>query len=255
MIALPGTSALVTGGARGIGRAVVRALAAAGADVAFSYLRSPREARELGEEVTALGRRAVVVKADLSEAEDVQALCEVAGRELGRLDVLVAGAAGGGFHALAEATPEQIEYAYRLNVRAPLLLAQAALPLLRRTTQRRAKLVTLSSLGGTRALPRYGLVGTTKGALESLTRQLALELGPAGVNVNCVVAGLVDTGALEAHPDREGLLESRRRRSLIGDRNLTPEDVAAAVLFLASPLADAVQGHTLVVDGGIAIQA
>jgi enoyl-[acyl-carrier-protein] reductase (NADH) len=127
-------------------------------------------------------------------------------------------------------------------------------PLLRRSILPRAKLITLSSLGGTRALPNYGLVGSAKGALESMTRQLALELGPLGINVNCVCGGLVNTGALASMPDRDARLESRRRRSLIGARDLVADDLANAVLALAGPLLDAMQGQTLFVDGGASIQ-
>ena len=126
--------------------------------------------------------------------------------------------------------------------------------LLRRTSLARSKVVTVSSLGGSRAIPRYGLIGSTKGALESLTRHLALEMGPDGVNVNCVCAGVVDTGALSALPERQAVLESRRQRSLVGGVNPTPEDVAGVILFMASPLADRIQGQTIVVDGGGAIQ-
>jgi enoyl-[acyl-carrier protein] reductase III len=109
-------------------------------------------------------------------------------------------------------------------------------------------------MGSTRAIPRYGLIGSTKAALESLTRHLALELGPEGVNVNCVCAGVVDTGALSALPERQAVLESRRQRSLAGGVNVTPDDVAGVILFLASPLADRIQGQTIVVDAGGSIQ-
>jgi NAD(P)-dependent dehydrogenase (short-subunit alcohol dehydrogenase family) len=143
----------------------------------------------------------------------------------------------------------------RVNVQALMLLAQRAAPLFRQRKQGRAKLITLTSLGGTRAIPRYGLIGAAKGAIESMTRHLAFELGPQGVNVNCVCAGLVDTGALSALPDKEAVLRARRQRSLVGEGDLRPEDVADVVLFLASPLADKIQGHTLVVDGGTSLHA
>jgi enoyl-[acyl-carrier protein] reductase III len=251
---LSGRSALVTGGSRGIGRAVALALAEAGSDVALTYLNSPAEAAEVGEAIGRLGRRSTVVKADLSEARDVEALAEIVKAEVGRLDVVVSNAAGGGFRGLLDATPDQLAYAIRLNVQASMLLAQHLLPLLRRAGPPRARLITVSSLGGTRALPRYGLVGTTKGALESLTRHLALELGPHGVNVNCVCAGLVETQALDVHPDRDAVVEARRRRSLVGT-DLRPHDVAGLVRFLAGPEADQIQGQTIVIDGGASIQA
>jgi NAD(P)-dependent dehydrogenase (short-subunit alcohol dehydrogenase family) len=99
----------------------------------------------------------------------------------------------------------------------------------------------------------YGLIGAAKGAVESMTRHLAYELGPLGINVNCICAGTVDTGALDFLPNKEAILSARRQRSLVGDSDLTPEDVAGVALFLASPLADKIQGQTLVIDGGTSI--
>jgi enoyl-[acyl-carrier protein] reductase III len=251
---LAGTVSLVTGSSRGIGRATIRKLAAAGSDVCISYLSSPREARELAEEVVAMDRRAIVVKADVANPDDVQAMCRIVGEEFGKLDIVVSNAAGGGFRPLLEATADQLQRSFQVNVMALLGLAQAAVPLLRKSGLPRSKLITMSSLGGTRALPSYGLVGAAKGALESMTRQLALELGPLGINVNCVCGGLVNTGALASMPDRDARLQNRRKRSLIGDRDLVADDLANAVLALASPLLDAMQGQTLIVDGGTSIQ-
>lgn len=251
---LLGTISLVTGSSRGIGRATIRKLAMAGSDVCITYLNSPREARELAEEVVGLGRRAIVVKADVASPEDVHAMTRIIEEEYGRLDIVVSNAAGGGFRPLLEATVEQLGRSFQVNVVALLSLVQAVTPLLRKSTLPRSKLITLSSLGGTRALPSYGLVGAAKGALESMTRQLALELGPLGINVNCVCGGLVNTGALASMPDRDAKLENRRKRSLIGQRDLVADDLANAILALAGPLLDAVQGQTLIVDGGMSIQ-
>jgi enoyl-[acyl-carrier protein] reductase III len=245
---------LVTGSSRGIGRATIKKLAAAGSDVCITYLNSPREARELAEEVIGMGRRAIVVKVDVANPEDVESMCRIAGEEFGKLDIVVANAAGGGFRPLLEASNHQLMHSFQINVASLLALAKAVVPLLRKRTIERGKLITVSSLGGTRALPSYGLVGAAKGALESMTRQLALELGPLGINVNCVCGGLVNTGALASMPDREQRLANRRKRSLIGERDLVADDVANAILALAGPLLDAVQGHTLVVDGGGSIQ-
>lgn len=244
---------LVTGSSRGIGRATTLKLARAGSDVCINYLNSPREAREVAEEVSRLGRRAVVVKADLSVAEDVAGLMDVINREFGRLDILVSNAAGGGFTSLLDASLSQFDYAMRINVQAFMLLAQHARPLFERTALSRAKLVSVSSLGGTRALPHYGLVGTAKGAIESMTRHLAFELGPRGVNVNCVCAGLVSTGALASHPERDHLAAAQRRRSLAGDAGIVPDDVADAILFLCSTAANKIQGQTMVIDAGTSI--
>ncbi len=253
MIDLRNTTALVTGGSRGIGRATALRLAQAGSDVCLTYLTSPDEAKSVGAEIAALGRRVLVIKADLSESDDVEQLAHILTTEHGRLDIIVSNAAGGGFHPLMDTSLRQFDYAMRVNVRALMLLAQHVTPLFEHRTLARARIITMSSLGGTHALPRYGLIGAAKAALESMTRHLALELGPRGVNVNCVCAGTVDTAALRHLDNADAVLAARRARSLVA-RDLTPDDVANAVVFLASPLADQVQGHTLVIDGGVSLQ-
>ncbi len=252
---LSGRCALVTGGSRGIGHRAAIALAAAGADVAITYLNSRRNAEEVGEEILALGRRTLAVRADLAEAEDVSLAIEAIADQLGRLDIVVSNAAGGGFRPLMEVSPENFDYALHLNVRAFMLLMQKAAPLLERTDEDgvRSKVITLSSWGAERALPMYGVIGACKAALESMTRHAALELGPRGINVNCVRAGVVDTGSLRALPGVEVVLEERSKRSLAGRRNITPDDVANTVLFLASDLSDMIQGQTIVIDGGTSL--
>lgn len=254
MIVLDGSVALVTGGSRGIGRATALALARAGCDICLTYLNAPREARTVAAEIAERGRRVIVVKADLSVSDDVRELCRLIGEEFGKLDILVANAGGGGFRSLLEVNAKQIDYAMHLNIRSLIELVQGCVPLLAGSTLERAKVVTITSLGGTRAMPNYGLMGTVKGALESLTRQLALELGPRGINVNCVCAGLVKTSSTARMPALEDALAARRARSLAGDRDLAPTDVANAVLCVVSPLLDTMAGQTLCVDCGTSIQ-
>jgi enoyl-[acyl-carrier protein] reductase III len=254
MIDLSGQVALVTGGSRGIGRAAALRLAEAGADVVLTYLHARGDAEDTAEAILARGRRTLVVRADLAEAEDAANLVGVVERELGRLDIVVSNAAGGGFRPLVETRPEQLDQAVHINVSALLVLLQTAAPLLERPAGApRSKVVTLSSWGAARALPMYGALGACKAALESMTRHAALELGPRGVNVNCVRAGVVDTASLRELPGSDAVLAERRTRSLVGQVDLSPEAVADAVLFLASPLADPIQGHTLVVDGGTSL--
>ena len=236
-----------------------RALAEAGANIVVNYVSSRSKAEETAEQVQALGRKAAVVKADVSEEADVQSMMEFIGQEFGRLDVVVSNAATGGFKSLLEATPRAFDNAMRINVLSLIHLVQAGMHLLERPgpqgLDNRSKIIALSSAGSKFALPKYGLIGSSKAALESLVRHLTLELGPRGVNVNVVQAGLVDTDSARLLPNAEKLLEGRRARSLTGDALLTPDDVADAVAFLASPLSDQIQGTTLTVDGGATIRA
>jgi len=170
----------------------------------------------------------------------------------GRLDILVCNAASGGFRPLLATTARNFEAAMNTNVRATIFLVQAAVPLMRRS-EGQAKIVGLSSHGSHMALPMYGMIGGTKAALESIMRHLALELGDQGFNVNIVQAGLVETDSTRLLPGSDQIFAARRTKTMVGDRDLEAVDVANAILFLASPLSDLVQGQTLIVDGGSAI--
>ena len=252
MISLQDRTALVTGASRGIGRACALRLAEAGADVIINYVTSQAAAKEIAEQVQSLGRRAAVVKADVSEPEDVKAMLEFVKDRFGGLDIVISNAATGGFRPLIESTPAHFEATMNVNVRATLVLAQESLPLLKRT-EGRSKLIALSSHGSHLALPHYGLIGASKAALESLVRHLALEMGPLGINCNVVLAGLVETDSTRRIPNSELIFAGAQAKRMTGSRSLTPIDVADVVLFLASPLSDLVQGQTIVVDGGEAL--
>ncbi len=249
MIDLSGKVCLVTGASRGIGRACALRLAEAGADVVVNYLTSQAAARQVADEIARHGRRSAVVKADVSEPEDVKAMVDFVAERFGRLDVLVSNVATGGFRLLVDSTPAQFAATMNTNVLALLSLVQAALPQLRNSVER-AKVVALSSHGSHMALPAYGLIGTSKAALESLVRHLALELGER-INFNVVLAGLVATDSTRDVPPE--LFERAQARMMTDGRALTAAEVADAVLFLASPLSDLIQAQTLVVDGGAGV--
>lgn len=255
MINLSGKVALVTGGSRGIGRACSLRLAEAGADVIVNYVTSQAAANDVAKEIQALGRRAATVKADVSEQDDVAAMMEFIDEQFGKLDILVSNAASGGFRPLLTSTTRNFEATMKTNVLALVYLVQSGLKLMERATDR-AKVIALSSHGSHLALPMYGMIGSSKAALESCVRHLALELGDRGINVNVVKSGMVDTDSTRKIPHSEELFEAARKlRNMTGDRYLMPSDVADAILFLASPLSDMVQGETLTVDCGAAVHA
>ena len=240
-----GASVFVTGGSRGIGRAIALRLAREGAArVAIGYLRADRPAEETAGELRALGAEPVLVRGNVSS---IRVQDEV--RELGPLDVVVHNAATGVIRPALETEDRHWDWTLNANARAFLALARAAAPQM----PPGGTIVGISSLGSTHVLENYVLVGTSKAALESLVRYLAVELAPRGIRVNAVSAGVVETGALEHFPNREQMLEAGRRNPV--GRLVTPEDVAGAVAFLCSPEAEMVRGHTLVVDGGWSLLA
>jgi len=252
MIDLHGKVALVTGSSRGIGRACAIRLAQAGAHVIVNYVTSRAAAMEVAAEIEALGRRVDVVKADVGEEDDVESMMDFITQKIGQLDIVVSNAATGGFRPLLASNARHFQTTMNINVLALVFLVRAAIPLLEKS-EGRGKVIAISSHGSHMALPMYGLIGGSKAALESIARHLTLEVGDRGVNVNVVKAGLVETDSTRRIPFSDRMFAARESKSMVGDRELMPEDVADAMLFLASPLSDLIQGETITVDGGSAI--
>jgi len=245
---LQGKVALVTGAARGIGRAVARKLASAGCDVIVNYYNSADEADALCSEIRAGGRRALAVQASVGVPDSVDELFEALGKDFDRLDIVVSNAASGVLKPTLEMAMKHWRWCMETNALAVNLLAQRAAPLMKDG----GRIIAMSSLGSQRAMPNYGFIGASKAALEALVRALAQELGPRGIRVNTVSAGVVDTDALAYFPNRDEVLADFERRNPSRVR-LTPEAVADAVYLLCLPEAAMINGHTLVVDGGFAI--
>jgi len=252
MIDLTGQVALVTGASRGIGKACALKLAEAGADVAITYLVAKTAALEVAEQIRRTGRNAAVVRADVEHRDDIEATMEFVKLEFGSLEIIVSNAATGGFRPLMATTDRHFEAAMNINARPLLYLVQAALPMLEQS-ERRAKVIAISSHGSVMALPMYGTIGASKAALEALVRHLALEPGGRNVNFNVVRAGLVETDSTRHLPNADAIFAACVHKSMTGSRLLTAEDVANVVLYLASPLSDLVEGETITVDGGAAI--
>lgn len=246
--ALENKVALVTGAARGIGRATALKLAAAGCDIAANYYNSAEEAEALCAEIRASGRRAFAVKGSVGIPDSVDEIFAELRRHFDRLDIIVSNAASGVLKPTMEMGLKHWRWCMETNALALNLLAQRALDLMGDG----GRIIAMSSLGAQRAMPGYGFVGASKAALESLARALAQELGPRGIRVNVVSAGVVDTDALAYFPNRDELLADFARRTPAGPV-LTPQDVANAVYLLCLPEASMINGHTLVVDGGFAI--
>jgi enoyl-[acyl-carrier protein] reductase III len=239
-----GKSVLVTGGSRGIGKAIALRFARDGAArVAIGYLRNDRAAEEAAEELRAAGTEPVLVRGNVSSE---RVMGEV--HELGPLDVVIHNAATGVIRAALETEDKHWDWTMNANARALLALARAAAPAM----PSGSSIVAISSLGSMRVLENYVLVGTSKAALESVVRYLAVELAPRGIRANTVSAGLVETGALAHFPNREDMLDMGLKRTPAG-RLVEPEDVAGAVAFLCSPDAGMIRGHTLIVDGGFSL--
>jgi enoyl-[acyl-carrier protein] reductase III len=235
----------VTGGSRGIGRAIALRFARDGARrVAIGYLRNDAAAEATAEALRSAGAEPVLVRGNVTSDRVLEAV-----RGLGPLDVLVHNAATGVIRPALETEDKHWDWTLNANARALLSLARATVPSMPPT----ASIVAISSLGARRVLENYVLVGTSKAALESLVRYLAVELAPRGIRVNAVSGGVVETGALEHFPNREEMLRAGAANPV--GRLVSPEDIAGAVAFLCGPDADMVRGQTLIVDGGFSLLA
>ncbi len=249
MFNLKGKIALITGGSRGIGRAIGLQLAEHGVDVIVNFVRHRRDAEATVQAIEATGARCLAIKANVAKEVDVERMFKQINEEYGHLDYLVSNAASGVLKPALELTTRHWNWAMDINARALLTLAQHAAPLMKKGS----RIMAVSSLGAVRAVPNYTVVGASKAALESLVRHLAVELGPNGITVNTISAGVVDTDALKKFPNREEMIATSLARTPLG-RLTTPEDVADLALFLCSDHASMITGQVVTVDGGYAIQ-
>jgi len=244
-----GKIALVTGSGRGIGKEIALSLAREGADVIINYIHNQQPAEDTANKIRKMGRRALVVRANVGKQEALQKLFSAIHDEFGKLDIFVSNAASGFNRPGLEQKMTGWEHTINVNTRAFLLGTQLAVPLMRESGS--GKIVAITSPGADRVLPDYISVGASKAALNALVRYFAVELAPLSIAVNAISPGIVKTDALKhfAVMQDEQVIHNAAKLTPAG-RLVTPQDVANAALFLCSPQAEMIRGHVLVVDGG-----
>ncbi len=240
---------LVTGSGRGIGQAIALHFAREGADVVINFFRNRAPAEATAEQIRALGRRALVVRADVGEPEGIESLFAETEKEFGGLDILINNAASGYNRPVMEQKIKGWDWTMNINARAALFCAQRAAPPMEQRGG--GYIVNLSSPGSQRVMPDYVVVGASKAALEAVTRYLAVELAPKNIVVNAVSPGIVATDALKHFAAaRQGDVFGKSLQATPAGRLVTPEDVANLVAFLCSPAAEMIRGATIPIDGG-----
>jgi len=249
---LDGKTALVTGGGRGIGRAICLRLAALGADLLINYVRNQAPAEEVADLARNLGRRANTFRANVGKVEDIQRLFDMVEAEFHGLDILVNNAASGFNRPVMQQKETGWDHTLNVNARSLVFAAQRAVPLMK--NRGGGNIIAISSPGSQRVLPDYAAVGASKAALEAIVRYLAVELASDRINVNAVSPSIVETDALRHFASLSAPETlSRALDATPAGRLVQPEDVAGVVAFLCSPDAEMIRGQVIVVDGGLTL--
>jgi len=244
--------ALITGSGRGIGRAIALRLAQEGADVIVNYMRNQAPAEETANQIRQMGRKCLVIKANVAKPDDINLLFRTIDSEFGGLDIFINNAASGFNRPGMQQRVEGWDWTLNVNARAFLFATQAAVPLMDKRGG--GHIVAISSPGSQRVLPDYIAVGASKAALDSLTRYLAVELAPKKISVNAVSPSLVETDALKYFASLSDTNTIPRAiANTPAGRLVTPEDVAGAVAFLCSPDAEMIRGQVIIIDGGFTL--
>jgi 3-oxoacyl-[acyl-carrier protein] reductase len=246
MITLIGKVALITGGSRGIGAATARYFAAAGADVAITYHKNARSAETIVDEIISSGGTGIAVKADLSDPAAADDVVRTVLRDFGRIDILVT-SAGIWTPGQIGAMPARVwRETIDLNLTGTYAICNSVVPVMKK--QHGGKIITIASTAGQRGEAGYSHYAASKGGVIAFTKSLAAELGPSGINVNCVAPGWVLTDM-----SRKTLANKRYMQELVKTLPLGyvpgPDEIAGPVLFLASDLASNITGEILNVNG------
>ncbi|MBI2095227.1 MAG: SDR family oxidoreductase [Candidatus Omnitrophica bacterium] len=239
----------ISGGSRGIGRAITLSQAVPGVTLFVNYLRDEETALSAKKEAEEKGARVYLLAGNVGDPDAVRSLFETVRRKTKRLDALVHNAALGVFKPVSELRVKDWDISLDVNAKALLTLSQAALPLMKTAGGR---IVAVSSLGSRRYTPNYGAIGISKAALENLVRYLAVELAPHQIRVNAVSGGLVDTDSLDKFPEI-GRMKNEFLSRTPGGRLGAPEDLAKVVSFLLGPDSGWIYGQTLIADGGYSL--
>lgn len=257
---IEGKVAVVTGAGRGIGRAIALRLAADGADVAINDILEG-DAKKVGAEIEALGRKTVVVPADVTDRDAVFDMVATVARTLGRLDIMVSNAGICHVKRLVETEPEELEALFRVNVFGVIYCMQAAVAQMQ-DQGGGGKIINAASIAGLSGFDLLGPYSATKFGVVGLTQAAAKELAPLGITVNSYCPGIVDTPMWEQIDSQLGSYLGTEKGQAFKQyaatiplgRPQTPDDVAALVSYLAGPGSDYMTGQSVIIDGGLVMR-
>lgn len=238
---------LITGGSRGIGKQIALNFAQQGSNIAFSYLKDHKAARDTEQEILELGVDCLKIKAHLGNIEKINSMFKDIKSKFGKLDILINNAASGIHKKAEELSEKHWDWTMNINARAPWLCAIEASKIM----PKGSKIINITSQGSQKVLPYYFSVGTSKAALEAMTRYLAVELSYKDISVNAVSGGYVYTGALEHFPNKDEMISASKNN--LSNRPLEGTDIAKVVSFLCTKDAEMIRGQVIIVDGGYSL--
>ncbi len=258
-IDLTGKTALVTGGSRGIGRAVSVLLGELGVNVCVNYLRKKSGAEEVVKTIKDKGGSAFIYKADVGDSEKCREMMIEIKDRFKKLDILVCNAVFGVLNNFEELKHKHWQKTIETNSGSMFTLSQEMVKMNEKSGGKKSggkksggHIIAVSSLGAVRSIKGYSIIGASKAALESLVRHLAVELGPKGYRVNAVAPGLVNTDSLSYFPNRDRMISDTIRITPTG-RIATPEDVANTICLLCSNFTEMINGQVITIDGGASV--
>ncbi|MFP4443695.1 MAG: SDR family NAD(P)-dependent oxidoreductase [Spirochaetia bacterium] len=246
---LNGKKAIVTGAGRGIGKGLALALAKEGADLLLHYNKSSTSAEELAREIKQLGRKAALFQADMRNTVEIRKMIQTARDILGGIDILINNAALSETHDFFEITEKEWDRIQGINLKGLFFASQEAAKQMK--TQGGGKIIHIGSLHSNITLTQLTVYAASKGGVNALTRQMALELAPHNITVNTVSPGFVEVERFLENPEYE---QTQRAKQIPLGRVGFPKDVAKAVVFFASSESDYITGQILAVDGGLSSQ-
>ncbi len=250
MFDLSGKTALITGGTRGLGKAIAAILAKNGVSVALNYRRDDEGAKAALEEIRAIAPFSMLVKADLADDSAVRTMVAEVAARLGKIDLLIANAAATAFKPLLEAKPHNVARTFDLSVGGFLAAVQESV----KHMGKNSRIIMISGIDSVRMLPGHGVLGAAKAALESMVRDLAFELGPREITVNGVNVGYMDTDSSRFYFGTEFETMTQRSASRCAlKRPPTLEEIASVVCLLCMPETSYLTGQTIMVDGGLTL--